>query len=112
MAQFPNPDTQFKPGQSGNPSGRPKKSLLTRLIEDRLNDPEVALALADQIVANIMAGDASMLKQAWDRTDGPVKESVELSGSLDGLTAEQRAEKQAAILASIKAKAANRKASE
>lgn len=68
---------QFKPGQSGNPNGRPKKSLFTQHIEAALNDPAKAKALADQVIANIMAGDSSALKQAWDRTDGPVTQVVE-----------------------------------
>lgn len=38
---FPNPDTQFKPGESGNPAGKPKgaKHLSTH-IQEMLNDEE------------------------------------------------------------------------
>jgi hypothetical protein len=36
---FPNPDTQFKPGESGNPDGRPKGALnLSTHIQNILND--------------------------------------------------------------------------
>lgn len=41
MASFPNPDTQFKPGQSGNPAGVPKGTKhLSKWIQDLLNDKE------------------------------------------------------------------------
>ena len=38
---FPNPDTQFKPGQSGNPAGKPKGTKhLSTWIQEMLNDEE------------------------------------------------------------------------
>lgn len=45
---FPNPDTQFKPGESGNPKGLPKgtKHLSTH-IQEMLNDPAFELKLKD-----------------------------------------------------------------
>lgn len=41
---FPNEDTQFKPGQSGNPLGKPKgiKHISTH-IQELLNDPEFTI---------------------------------------------------------------------
>lgn len=34
---FPNPDTQFKPGQSGNPAGKPKgRKSLSTMVRDYL----------------------------------------------------------------------------
>jgi hypothetical protein len=48
---FPNPDTQFKPGESGNPAGKPKgtKHLSTH-IQEMLNDPDFELKLKDGTV--------------------------------------------------------------
>lgn len=45
---FPNKDTQFQPGQSGNPAGKPKgtKHLSTH-IQEMLNDPNFELKLKD-----------------------------------------------------------------
>lgn len=41
MGQFPNPDTQFQPGQSGNPNGLPKGTIhLSTRIQRMLNDPD------------------------------------------------------------------------
>lgn len=48
---FPNKDTQFKPGQSGNPQGVPKgtKHLSTH-IQDLLNDEEFETNILDSKV--------------------------------------------------------------
>jgi hypothetical protein len=42
---FPNRETQFKPGQSGNPSGKPKGTVhLSTMIQDMLNDEDLTPA--------------------------------------------------------------------
>lgn len=43
---FPNKDTQFKPGQSGNPDGKPKGTKhISTWIQDMLNDEEFEVLL-------------------------------------------------------------------
>lgn len=45
---FPNKDTQFKPGQSGNPAGKPKGAIhLSTHIQNMLNDEEFSMWLSD-----------------------------------------------------------------
>jgi len=43
----------WKPGQSGNPSGRPKRRLIDEALEELLlrNDSELALAIAKKLLA-------------------------------------------------------------
>lgn len=45
---FPNKDTQWKPGESGNPDGKPKGALhLSTHIQNLLNDEKFEAMLAD-----------------------------------------------------------------
>lgn len=73
---FPNPDTMFKPGQSGNPAGRPRNiigdALRSRL--DRLGDDGRPLAehLAEALVQRALEGDIAAFKIIFDRVDGKV----------------------------------------
>lgn len=51
---FPNPDTQFKPGESGNPAGKPKGTKhLSTWIQDLLNDEEFEANILDSKVGVI-----------------------------------------------------------
>jgi hypothetical protein len=48
MAQFPNPSTQFKPGISGNPAGKPKGTKhIATWIQELLNDEEFEARILD-----------------------------------------------------------------
>jgi len=73
---FPNRDTMFKPGQSGNPAGRPRnvmgEALRSRL--DRLADDGRPLAdhLAEALLQCALQGDVSAIKVIFDRVDGKV----------------------------------------
>ena len=91
---FPNPDTQFRPGQSGNPGGRPKgRSITARLVEllDRseLNGQpikggkQVGDLVAETIVKHALGGDIHFTRLLVDRIDGKLPEAT---GSGDGAT--------------------------
>jgi hypothetical protein len=74
----PNPDTSglipFKPGQSGNPKGKPKGSGLTarlrKIVEE--SDHDVAEALMKAGVKAALKGDYRFWAHIFDRLDGPV----------------------------------------
>ena len=71
----------FKPGQSGNPNGKPKKrmteALLKKLVLKRAND------LAEALLREAQAGNVAAWKEAADRTEGRVAEKIEISGNVD-----------------------------
>lgn len=46
MGEFPNRDTQFQPGESGNPAGKPKGAVhLSTRIQNMMDDPEFQVYL-------------------------------------------------------------------
>ena|SRR3990167_4124886 len=66
----------WKPGQSGNPVGRPRNEhSFTNALRQRLN----AQDLADKLVALIDAGDIAAIKYAYDRLEGSPRTSGELT---------------------------------
>ena len=69
---------QWKPGQSGNPSGRPHKTPFTtallRIVEKKLaNDREGRAyldAIAQQLVTRASKGDLASIRELADRIEG------------------------------------------
>ncbi len=77
--------TRWKPGQSGNPDGRPpKRECLTSLLKEEIEkvNPEDAegrtwkelLVLATMQLA--LEGNRGALKEIWERMDGKVQQAV------------------------------------
>src|SRR5574340_1696695 len=67
----------FKPGQSGNPGGRPKKKPLTEELEKILHstgrDPQkrtYARRLMESAVKRAIKKSDFALKEVWERTEG------------------------------------------
>jgi hypothetical protein len=85
----------FKPGQSGNPKGRPKgtQNISTRLrrlldVTENLSNPiteEVeGFSVLEQIdmklILKAREGDLASIKEVYDRLEGKPKQTVEESG--------------------------------
>lgn len=80
---------RFAPGHSGNPSGRPPKTLMQRRMEERYNDPEFVdkaiISIERTICSQGMAG--VLERKHWsERIDGPVKQEFEVTGSISVLS--------------------------
>jgi HPt (histidine-containing phosphotransfer) domain-containing protein len=72
----------WKPGQSGNPGGRPKGRLIDEALEELLlgNDSELALAIAKKLLARAKAGEVKAIQLVAERVQGKPKRQIELSG--------------------------------
>lgn len=71
---------KFKPGQSGNPSGRPKKKPITDLYEEILGDPEEMAKIRASVVKALIKGNMAMvlqLREMTDRVEGKVTQPIE-----------------------------------
>jgi hypothetical protein len=92
---------QFKPGESGNPGGRPKKLPITDYIFDQLEKPipaamkaklapafaevfgenaTVGEMLAFKLIAQAAKGNMQAMNTIMNRVEGRVSEKVSLSG--------------------------------
>jgi hypothetical protein len=80
MSKFPNPSTQFKPGTSGNRGGRPKKHSMQAALGQLLDaNPEILRSLIDKGIQEAINGDFRYWKEIYDRLDGKVASSIEIS---------------------------------
>ena len=66
----------FRKGQSGNPSGRPKKDRELTAALERAVDKQ---ALAERVVSLAMAGDSTLMKYIYDRIEGTPTQRIEFS---------------------------------
>ncbi len=72
---------QFRPGQSGNPAGRPPGPL-TALLRDTLNanDGELIESLVRKAIDKALSGNFRYFKEIMDRVDGKVTDRLEDEG--------------------------------
>ena len=78
-------DKQWKPGQSGNPSGRPAGKSITaelrKLIEKGTNAEDMARILYE-MAKRMSPGQLSAFKELLDRTDGKVPDTHKLESDV------------------------------
>jgi hypothetical protein len=94
----PSPDvgkeTQFKPGESGNPAGRPPsilseayKAVLAQAVPQDPEGRTYAQLIAIGQARSAVKGNTGAAKEIADRVEGKAKESIEISGK-DGAPVE------------------------
>jgi len=81
----PSPDvgkaTQFKPGQSGNPNGRPKSKPFTdALIKAIQDDPSQVEKIAKAMLKKMRAGSVKHFTAVTDRVEGRPVQPIEGTG--------------------------------
>tara|TARA_R110002020_G_scaffold316911_1_gene532544 strand:- start:79 stop:444 length:366 start_codon:yes stop_codon:yes gene_type:complete len=74
---------QWKKGESGNPTGRPKGSVsLETELRKRLSDGEVGdrivQDLIDEAIRQALAGEYKFFNLIWERMDGKVTDRVSI----------------------------------
>jgi hypothetical protein len=85
----------WKPGESGNLSGRPKKARITKIYERILAKAQNRRQLEEMILTTITDPDGSrmaavlLLREMAERTEGKITQGVELSGSIATMSDEQ-----------------------
>lgn len=87
---MPSSDTQFKPGQSGNPGGRKPGISITKLVKDELAkvEPKTQKTWGQLVLNRILLkatrdGDTQMLKAIWAYMDGMPKQSTDITSGGD-----------------------------
>jgi len=79
--------TRWKPGQSGNPKGRPpKRECITSLLKEAMNSPKQkrtwAEVINERLLAMAVEGDLSAMKLIFEYVAGKPKQSEEMQSEV------------------------------
>src|SRR5882762_1947536 len=84
----------FKPGQSGNPGGRPKRKFATKVYAELFRDKEFREQFKQSVRKIVTAGKGMapvlMTREMSERLEGPVTQSLEISGEVTLIEAVRR----------------------
>jgi hypothetical protein len=83
---IPGEATRFKPGQSGNPGGRPKGTLLDKTLVELLeaDGGRHYRAIAEKLIAKAKSGDVRAARLIAERTEGRPKQKIDMNMGVDG----------------------------
>ncbi|KKN64744.1 hypothetical protein LCGC14_0488760 [marine sediment metagenome] len=70
---------RWKPGESGNPNGRPKNSVTAMLKNASEEDRK---AIADKVIELAKEGKIEAIREYIDRTDGKVPSELKVEGEI------------------------------
>lgn len=80
---------RFKPGESGNPKGRPRRTKLSEALAEQLAEampkqPEETIAegVAQALIKRALLGDVAAIREIADRTEGKPRQAVDLNANL------------------------------
>lgn len=78
----------FKPGQSGNPKGRPPKGYsITEMMKEMLaSDPDLKKEIGYKIAEKAKRGDMAAMKMLWQYMDGMPQQNVDLKSGDEPLS--------------------------
>ena len=76
---FPNPDTQFQPGHTGNPAGYSKGRRLATELFELIEEKAAWRSLAAVTLKGALEGDIAFLRVLFDRLDGPLGEKLDIT---------------------------------
>jgi len=84
QTEYKRPEHLWRPGESGNPSGRPKDSvsLVTTLKQQLREHPELATDIIQALITKGKSQDVSAIKEMFDRIDGKVVETHRIEGEI------------------------------
>jgi hypothetical protein len=110
MPRIPPLETRFKPGQSGNPNGRPKgaknfKTLFEKAVKSAAQKLElgeepdaVEIEIIKRMIREALAGKYPFAKDILDRLYGKPKETIDINADLKIQKIEQLEEQLAEFL--------------
>jgi hypothetical protein len=75
---------RFKPGQSGNPSGRPKSTPITDALRKALSNPQELSRIIAAILQKAKKGDVKAFQAVAERLEGKPAQALTLAGENGG----------------------------
>jgi hypothetical protein len=76
---------RFKPGETGNPAGRPKRTKLTDALTAKLaenapgaSEETIAERIAQALINEALNGNVQAIREIGDRTEGKPRQALEI----------------------------------